>query len=130
MKKIIITGGLGYLGMELSKIYSGKSRQLDITVIDSNFSSSRVSQLKRWGIKFKQIDILDSNNLEKEIYNADTIYHLAGITDVATTKEDADIEREKKVYDVGVKGTLMSVLGYLSPGHRSHRVRAFGSFTT
>ena len=105
MKKIIITGGLGYLGMELSKIYSGKSRQLDITVIDSNFASSRVSQLKRWGIKFKQIDILNSNNLEKEIYNADTIYHLAGITDVATTKEDVDVEREKKVYDVGVKGT-------------------------
>ena len=105
MKKIIITGGLGYLGMELSKIYSGKSRQLDITVIDSNFASSRVSQLKRWGIKFKQIDILNSNNLEKEIYNADIIYHLAGITDVATTKEDVDVEREKKVYDVGVKGT-------------------------
>ena len=105
MKKIIITGGLGYLGMELSKIYSGKSRQLDISVIDSNFASSRVSQLKRWGIKFKQIDILNSNNLEKEIYNADTIYHLAGITDVATTKEDVDVEREKKVYDVGVKGT-------------------------
>ncbi len=105
MKKIIITGGLGYIGMELSKIYSGKSRQLDITVIDNNFTSSRVSQLKRWGIKFKQIDILNSNNLEKEIYNADTIYHLAGITDVATTKEDVDVEREKKVYDVGVKGT-------------------------
>ena len=105
MKKIIITGGLGYIGMELSKIYSGKSRQLDITVIDNNFASSRVSQLKRWGIKFKQIDILNSNNLEKEIYNADTIYHLAGITDVATTKEDVDVEREKKVYDVGVKGT-------------------------
>ena len=66
MKKIIITGGLGYIGMELCKIFSGKSRQLDITVIDNNFASSRVSQLKRWGIKFKQIDILDSKNLEKD----------------------------------------------------------------
>ena len=105
MKKIIITGGLGYIGMELCKIFSGKSRQLDITVIDNNFSSSRVSQLKRWGIKFKQIDILDSKNLEKEIHNADVIYHLAGITDVATTKDDVNIEKEKKVYDVGVVGT-------------------------
>ena len=105
MKKIIITGGLGYIGMELCKILSGKSRQLDITVIDNNFASSRVSQLKRWGIKFKQIDILDSKNLEKEIHNADVIYHLAGITDVATTKDDVNIEKEKKVYDVGVVGT-------------------------
>ena len=30
-KKIIITGGLGYIGMELSKIYSGKSRNFDIS---------------------------------------------------------------------------------------------------
>jgi len=59
MKKIIITGGLGYIGMELSKIYSGKTRNYNVVVIDNNFSSSRVSQLKRWGIRFKQIDILD-----------------------------------------------------------------------
>ena len=52
MKKIIITGGLGYIGMELSKIYSGKSRYLDITVIDNKFYSNRVSQLKRWGINY------------------------------------------------------------------------------
>ena len=61
MRKIIITGGLGYIGMELSKIYSGKSRNFDITVIDSNFFSERVSQPKRWGIKFKQLDILDED---------------------------------------------------------------------
>ena len=80
MKKVIITGGLGYLGMELAKIYSGKSRTYDVTVIDNQFFSNRVSQLKRWGIKFKQIDILDEKNLKNEIHDADLIYHLAGIT--------------------------------------------------
>ena len=105
MRKIIITGGLGYIGMELSKIYSGKSRNFDITVIDSNFFSERVSQLKRWGIKFKQIDILDQTKLKDAIHDADLIYHLAGITDVATTKKDINPEHEKKVYDVGVNGT-------------------------
>ena len=73
MRKIIITGGLGYIGMELSKIYSGKSRNFDITVIDSNFFSERVSQLKRWGIKFKQIDILDQTKLKEAIHDADLI---------------------------------------------------------
>ena len=97
MRKIIITGGLGYIGMELSKIYSGKSRNFDITVIDSNFFSERVSQLKRWGIKFKQIDILDQTKLKEAIHDADLIYHLAGITDVATTKKDINPEHEKKV---------------------------------
>ena len=105
MKKIIITGGLGYIGMELSKIYSGKTRNYNVVVIDNNFSSSRVSQLKRWGIQFKQIDILDSENIKKEIFDADLIYHLAGITDVATTKKDKNLERDKRVKDVGNNGT-------------------------
>jgi len=105
MRKIIITGGLGYIGMELAKIYSGKSRNFDITVIDNKFFSERVSQLKRWGIKFKQIDILDNSKLKEAIHDADLIYHLAGITDVATTKKDINPEHEKKVYDVGVNGT-------------------------
>ncbi len=105
MKKIIITGGLGYIGMELSKIYSGKSRYLDITVIDNKFYSNRVSQLKRWGINFEHIDILDIEKLEKHISKADLIYHLAGVTDVGTTKEDINNQRDKLVRNVGIKGT-------------------------
>tara|TARA_B100002019_G_scaffold166126_1_gene143601 strand:+ start:2336 stop:4879 length:2544 start_codon:yes stop_codon:yes gene_type:complete len=105
MKKIIITGGLGYIGMELAKLYSAKSRIYDITVIDNKFFSDRVSQLKRWNIKFKQIDILDQSSLKNEICDADLIYHLAGITDVGSTKEDIDKARDKKVNDVGINGT-------------------------
>ena len=105
MKKVIITGGLGYIGMELAKIYSGKSRNYDVTVIDNHFFSDRVSQLKRWGIKFKQIDILDDKNLKNEINDAGLIYHLAGITNVGTTKDDIDKNRDKKINSVGVKGT-------------------------
>ena len=63
MKKVLITGGLGYIGMELAKIYSGLTRSHDVTVIDNQFFSSRVNQLKIWGIKFQQLDILDKNNI-------------------------------------------------------------------
>ncbi len=55
MKKIIITGGLGYIGTELCKIYSGEARYKDITVIDSRFISERVKQLRDWGINFYTI---------------------------------------------------------------------------
>ena len=48
MKKIVIIGGLGYLGTELCKIYSGESWRNKIIVLDSNFLSERVNQLKNW----------------------------------------------------------------------------------
>ena len=51
---IFITGSLGYIGMELCKLYSGLSRHNKITVIDNKFYSSRVSQLKKWGINFSR----------------------------------------------------------------------------
>ena len=91
--------------MELSKIYSGKSKHYDVTIIDNRFYSERVSQLKRWGLKFSQIDINDQELIKKTLENADIIYHLAGVTDVATTKEDKNIERDKQVKKIGVDGT-------------------------
>ena len=68
MKNIVITGGLGYIGMELCKLYSGNSRIDSITVIDNKFYSDRVSQIRRWGINYQQLDILDSENLEKILW--------------------------------------------------------------
>jgi len=111
LKKIIITGGLGYIGMELSKIYSGKSNHYDVTVLDNVFFSERVSQLKRWGIKFNQVDITDKNKLKKVLSDADIIYHLAGITDVGTTAEDKNLRRDRLVKQVGVQGTK-NVINY------------------
>ena len=105
MKKILITGGLGYIGMEISKIYSGLNRRYEITVIDKDFFSSRVSQLKIWGIKFKQLDILDTESLSKFIPQFDVIIHLAGITSVPQTAGQSDLKLEKKIKTVGVEGT-------------------------
>ena len=104
-KKVLITGGLGYIGMELSLLLSGESRKNNIKVLDTSFFSERVSQLKRWGIDYSQVDILDSHKLEEELKNVDVVYHLAGITNVGRTIEDIDRKRDKLIRDVGVEGT-------------------------
>ena len=65
MKKIIITGGLGYIGTELCKIYSGISWNNKITVIDNRFVSERVNQLRNWNIGFIQCDILNKDLITK-----------------------------------------------------------------
>ena len=105
MKKIVITGGLGYIGMELCRVYSGDSRNYSITVLDRSFFSSRISQLRRWGIDFKQMDILDEEKIKEAIKDADIIYHLTEITDVGTTIKDKDPVRDKQILDVAVNGT-------------------------
>jgi len=105
VKKIVITGGLGYIGTELCKIYSGESRFNKITVIDSRFLSSSVKQLRDWNINFIQASILDESILEKELKDADIIIHLAGITDVAYTKTESNSEKDEEIKKIGVIGT-------------------------
>ena len=76
-RKIVITGGLGYIGSELCKIYSGESWNSKITVIDNRFISERVNQLRNWGINFIQGDILDSELIKKHLPK--TYIHFAQI---------------------------------------------------
>ena len=60
-KKIIITGGLGYIGTEICKLYSGVSWHHNIIVIDNRFISERVSQIRNWNMQFIHGDILDKD---------------------------------------------------------------------
>ena len=104
-KKIIITGGLGYIGTELCKLYSGVSWHHQIIVIDNRFISERVNQIRNWNIEFVQGDILDKNLVEKYCKEADVVHHLAGVTDVPRTKSESSELQDKKIKEVGEKGT-------------------------
>ena len=105
MKKIVITGCLGYIGSELCKLYSGLSWKYNIVGIDNRFISERVNELKRRKIKFIQADILNLENIKNHIYDADVVHHLAGITDVAYVKKDSDHDRDENIKKVAIEGT-------------------------
>ena len=104
-KKIIITGGLGYIGTELCKLYSGVSWHHKIIVIDNRFISERVNQIRNWNMEFIQGDILDKELIAKHCKDADIIHHLAGITDVPRTKSETSAVQDKKIREVGEEGT-------------------------
>ncbi len=104
-KKIIITGGLGYIGTELCKIYSGYSWHYKVLVIDNRFISERVNQLRNWNIKFIQGDILDKDLINKHFKDADVVHHLAGVTDVPRTFGEANKDQDEKIKRVGEEGT-------------------------
>ena len=105
MKKIVITGGLGYIGTELCKIYSGYSWNDKIIVIDNRFVSERVNQIRNWNMEFVQGDILDKELIKKYCADADIVHHLAGITDVPRVKSESNDEHDKKIKDVAEQGT-------------------------
>ena len=104
-KKIIITGGLGYIGTELCKLYSGVSWNNQIIVIDKKFISERVNQIRNWNMEFVHGDILDKDLIKKYCKNADVVHHLAGITDVPRTKSESSEEKDKKIKLVAEEGT-------------------------
>jgi len=104
-KKIIITGGLGYIGTELCKLYSGVSWYHQITIIDNRFISERVNQIRNWNMDFIQGDILDINIIKKYIKDADVVHHLAGVTQVPRTVSEASDTQDKKIMEVAKQGT-------------------------
>ena len=104
-KKIVITGGLGYIGTELCKLYSGLSWNHNIIVIDNRFISERVNQIRNWNMRFVQGDILDKNLVQKYCKDADVVHHLAGVTDVPRTKSEASQLQDEKIKRVGTEGT-------------------------
>ena len=104
-KKIIITGGLGYIGTELCKIYSGVSWNNKIIVIDNRFISERVNQLRSWNMGFIHGDILDKELINKYCKDADVVHHLAGVTDVPRTKSESIDSIDAKIKLVAEEGT-------------------------
>jgi len=104
-KKIVITGGIGYIGTELCKIYSGISWNNEITVIDNRFISERVNQLRNWNMNFVHGDILDKELVNKYCKEADIVHHLAGITDVPRTQSESSKDKDEKITLVAEQGT-------------------------
>ena len=105
MKKIVITGGIGYIGTEICKIYSGESWNNQITVIDNRFISERVNQLRKWNMNFVHADIRKIDEVKKYLNEADIVHHLAGVTDVPRTELELNEERDKELRDIAEKGT-------------------------
>lgn len=111
--KIVITGALGYLGTELCNLLSGEARYKNIVCIDNRFLSARVEQLRNWGMIFIHGSILDQDLMKIHLQDADIVYHLAGITDVAYTSTQSNPVQDELIRSVGIDGT-QNILRYIS----------------
>lgn len=93
MKTIIITGGLGYVGTELIKIYS--INKYKIIVIDKIENKKKIFFLKKNNVQFIKADIRDNKAMKKIIPEGDILIHLAAITKVPIINK----ENNRKIID-------------------------------
>lgn len=80
MKKVIVTGGAGFIGSNLVDILSKKN--LLITVLD-NFSTGFKKYInKKKNVKLIKCDLLNKKNLNKIFRGHDFVFHLAANADI------------------------------------------------
>ena len=109
MSKIIITGGLGYVGTQLCKLYIPETLENEIIVSDRRFLPERVKELKEWGFKYVQSDLLDRDTIKELVQDADIVYHLGGITDVAYVKTESNEGKDKQMLELKVQEILLII---------------------
>lgn len=110
MTKILITGGLGYLGRAVCELL--KNSDYEITVVDNN---NNAPDKFAWCVKNKiQVLIRDIFEIGDLIKNHDVIIHGAGLTDVVPkTKESSNPTIDAEIHRVGTAGSR-EIFKYLS----------------
>tara|TARA_Y100000996_G_scaffold408252_1_gene387027 strand:- start:444 stop:1394 length:951 start_codon:yes stop_codon:yes gene_type:complete len=103
MKKILITGGCGFIGSNLTSYLINK--RYKVYIID-NFSKNKVIK-PHHNSKVYKINIKNINQLDK-INNIYAIIHLAASADILISKKN-----EKKYFEDNIAG-LQSVLNFCS----------------
>jgi UDP-glucose 4-epimerase len=91
MKKILITGGAGFIGFNIANILS-KNKNNDIILVD-NFSRGRNDDdfkrlLKKRNITFLQADLADPKSYSRFSEDFHHIYHLAAVVGVKNVTEN------------------------------------------
>ena len=103
MKKIIITGGCGFIGSNLTDFLINNGYK--IYIID-NFSNNKITKPNKKS-KLYKLDIRNINQI-KNINNIYAVIHLAASADILISKQD-----EKKYFQDNLEG-LQQVLNFCS----------------
>jgi UDP-glucose 4-epimerase len=106
MRKVIITGGAGFIGSHLAEELARRGYQ---TIILDNLSTGKIENikalLKNNNVEFIRGSVTDLSLLKGLFKDAYNIFHLAAITSVPRS-----IENPRACHDVNASGTLNVLL--------------------
>ena len=111
MKKIIITGGCGFIGSHIVEQFIDKN--YEITVVDL-WQSPEIKELSKdkKNLKFEKLDVNDYAKLENLISNNEYFIHLAAILGTSETITTYDIEDVVKTNILGTTKILKMTKKY------------------
>lgn len=98
--KILITGGAGFIGSNLSRFLLEASPQNKIVVLD-DLSNGRLSNLEGLDLEFHEGSILDWDLLLRVASDSDVIVHLAALGSVPRS-----VAAPRPTHDANITGTL------------------------
>ena len=100
MKKAVITGGCGFIGINLAKFL--KKNNYKVVLID-NFIRRNKSIILNKNLNFEihNIDIRDEVKLSSILSNTDVVFHLAAINGTENFYKNSEL-----VLDIGIKGAI------------------------
>jgi UDP-glucose 4-epimerase len=98
-KRIIVTGGAGFIGSHLAEWLLAKG--CNVTIVDTFLNGSKIEHLKQHkNLQVHKIDVRDYESLSVISRNADMIFHFACVVGVEQTQDNPG-----EVLDVEILGT-------------------------
>ncbi|MCX6697418.1 MAG: SDR family NAD(P)-dependent oxidoreductase, partial [Methanoregula sp.] len=102
MKKVIVTGGAGFIGSHLAEALVIKGYHV---VILDNFSTGRMDNIKNFEksphLDIEKVDITDFSAVSKVFEDATYVFHLAALADIVPS-----IQEPLKYHNANVNGTI------------------------
>ncbi len=97
MEKIVITGGLGFIGSHISEHFCSKG--FEVSVLDSSKSDANILTFKK-DVQIARASITDYEKVRSALRDARLVFHEAAITSVPFSIENPELTRK-----VNVEGT-------------------------
>tara|TARA_Y100000590_G_scaffold395142_1_gene474877 strand:- start:6993 stop:7940 length:948 start_codon:yes stop_codon:yes gene_type:complete len=99
-KKFLVTGGLGFIGSNISKLLVKKKHDVVIFDNSSRGNLKKISKIKK-KVKFIKGDIRNKKLLEKSLNNVDAVVHLAYINGTKYF-----YQHPVKILEIAIKGIV------------------------